>query len=108
MGERTISTMIIAVAARPPVTLVLEVAGGNAVTRDVPAVFTALVNPASEQSRVLRFEWDFGEEATSVTTGPSCTYVFTSLGTKTISVTAVLADGTRTSAATMVVVKAPS
>jgi PKD repeat protein len=107
LGERAVSTMIVAVVARPAVTLVIDVAGGNAVTIDGPVVFRAIVNPASEQSRVIRFEWDFGDEGRSTTTGHSCTHVFTSLGLKVVSVAAVLSDGTRSSAVTMVVVKAP-
>jgi PKD repeat protein len=108
LGERSTSTMIVAVVARPPVTVTLEVSGGQVVTVEVPVVFRAVVSPSSEQSRVVRFEWDFGGESSSTTAGSSSTHVFTSLGTKRISVSAVLTDGTRSSAETTVVVKAPS
>jgi PKD repeat protein len=108
LGERATSTMIVAVVARPSVTVVVEVAGGQTVALDVPVVFRAIVNPPSEQSRIIRFEWDFGDEAGSMTTGNACTHAFTSVGMRIISVTAVLSDSTRTSASTTIVVKPPS
>lgn len=105
-GERAIATTILSVVPRPPLTITLDVVGGTTPTAGNPVTFNAIVGPATELSRISRFEWDFGEGGALVTTnGSSTSRIFTAAGAKTITVTVVTSDNARFTAQTTILVK---
>ena len=60
---------------------------------NVPTTFTATVTQPAGMLEIDRYEWDFGDGETTVTTGNVTSHVYTSSGLKVATVRAVEKDG---------------
>ena len=86
----TVATVIVVEAAAP---LNVTITAPATVQVNVPATFTATVTQPAGTLEIVRYEWDFGDGASSDTTGPSTSHVYTSAGLKVVTVRAVEKDG---------------
>ena len=88
-----VATVIVVEAAAPlNVTVTSSL---STVQVDVPVTFTATVTQAQSSGapEIDRYEWDFGDGRTAVTTGNITSHVYTSAGRKSVEVRAVEKDG---------------
>jgi PKD repeat protein len=66
-----------------------------------PVTFTATVSQLPAGVTIDHFEWDFGDgSAPRSTTSTTTSHIFTAVGNYSVSVTAVMSDGTRSSSTT--------
>ena len=107
-SETTETSTAVTVTARP--TLGVNVSpGAGPHRRCQPVTFTATVTPSTES--VSAYEWRItnasgGDEGTFTTTGNQLTRVFSSTGTRNVTVTAVTPDGRRGTGQAQVIVEA--
>jgi adhesin/invasin len=106
-GESSTATSVIAVQPRPPVLITVDVLGGtNAIVKNVPVVFSVTVNPATEQARVVRYEWDFGDLAPPISVNSSTiSRVYPTSGLRTYKVSVFMTDGQKFTAEGAIFVK---
>jgi PKD repeat protein len=82
------------VDVRPPTPINVTVTASNSSPQVNAAVtFTATVTASGVT--ISRFEWDFGDGSSTVTTGSAASHVYRSAGRRTITVTAVSTEATR-------------
>ena len=89
----TVATVIVVEAASPlNVTVISSL---STVQVDVPVTFTATVTqaPSAGAPEIDRYEWNFGDGRTAVTTGNITSHVYTDAGRRSIEVRAVEKDG---------------
>ena len=84
-----VATSVTILPAQPPGVIVT--ASDSTPSLNQIITLTATVNGAT--STIQRFEWDFGDGTTAVTTGPLITKSYSAIGTKVIRVTVVQAIG---------------
>jgi PKD repeat protein len=90
-GQRSSATMSVTIAPAAPISVTIGVSATP--TEDAVVTFTATVLPASSQALVQRYEWDFGDGATTTTSGNIATHIYQSDGPTTVTVRAVTVDG---------------
>ena len=86
----TVATIILVEAAAP---LNVTITAPATVQVNVPTTFTATVTQPAGTLEIDRYEWNFGDGETAVTTGSSTSHVYTSSGLKVATVRAVEKDG---------------
>jgi hypothetical protein len=91
-GDTSTTSLAINVAARPPVGVNVTDNRGGSPQRCQSVTFTAAVTPAGET--VSSYEWQISSESSPVTTtGNQLTRIFTTTGTRTVTVSATTPDG---------------
>ncbi len=89
-GERTSVSTVVDVRPPTPINVTLSSTTASP-TVGAPVNFDANVTPATVT--ITRYEWDFGDGQSTVTSGDTTSHIYTSAGRKTVSVTAVSSDG---------------
>jgi PKD repeat protein len=97
-GATGSASTAIVVTPKPTASVLLEsIKNPSSISGDAPPKFTATVTQLPSGVTVDHFEWNFGDGATRSTTGNSTNHAYTLPGTYTVTVTAVLSDGSRSS-----------
>ena len=86
----TVATVLLVEAAAP---LNVTITAPATVQVNVPATFTATATQPAGTLEIDRYEWNFGDGQTAVTTGSVTSHVYTSSGLKVATVRAVEKDG---------------
>jgi PKD repeat protein len=96
-GERTTATTTIVVASPPPLIVQLNLQDSGSV--NTPVSFRVTVTGDTTPSRILRYEWDFGDGTPIVSlNSPATSHAYTTQGVKVVRVTVVTRDGERLTA----------
>lgn len=95
-GERSTATTVITVQTPAPLTITLNLQDSAAVNS--PVSFRASVTGDTTPSRVVRYEWDFGDGTSAVLNSPATSHIYTTVGRKVVRVTVVTIDGARSTA----------
>ena len=78
----TVSTSVTILPAQPPGVVITA----SDPTPNINQIFTLTVTVTGATSTIQRFEWDFGDGTTAITTGPQITKAYPTAGTKVIRV----------------------
>jgi PKD repeat protein len=89
-GESGVATAGVVVAEATPINVVLSHSPASPTTYST-VTFTTAVTPTT--APVARYEWDFGDGGTRITSGGSTTHVYDKIGLKVVRVRVVLTDG---------------
>jgi PKD repeat protein len=92
-GERGVATTVISVQPGTPLSVTLSVQ--DTATVNTPVSMRATVTGENSASRVVRYEWDFGDGSTAVLNSPATSHIYTTTGRKVVRVTVVTTDGQR-------------
>jgi PKD repeat protein len=89
-GEGTSVSTVVEVRPPTPINVTLS-STTSSPTVGTPVNFDANVTPATVT--ITRYEWDFGDGQSTVTSGDTTSHIYTSAGRRTVSVTAVSSEG---------------
>lgn len=92
-GERSTATTVITVIAATPIVVTLNLQDSAAI--NTPVSFRASVTGDTNPSRIVRYEWDFGDGTSASVNSPAISHVYTVVGRKIVRVTVVTTDGSR-------------
>ena len=84
-----VATSVTILPAQPPGVIITP----STTTPTVNQVVTLTATVSGATSTIQRYEWDFGDGTTAVTTGPQTTKSWSTVGTKVVRVTVVQAVG---------------
>ncbi len=90
-NHESVSTVTTVLAA-PPVQVTLQASSTQPVTGQT-VTFTATTGTLPAGAVIQRYDWNFGDGATTSTTSGAATHIYSSTGPKDISVTVVLSNG---------------
>jgi PKD repeat protein len=95
-GEQTTVSTLASVLPRAPVIVTITVSPSTPPAVNDVVTFTATATQTGGgASQILRYEWNFGDGTSSVTTGASTTHIYATAGAKLVTVTVVASDGSR-------------
>jgi hypothetical protein len=100
-GER--STTITVINVQPATPLVVTLTTDSQPLVNTPTSIQVRVSP--ESTLIARYEYDFGDGTTAVLNSSQTNHIYTSVGRKTIRVTAVTVDGRRATGQTEILVR---
>jgi PKD repeat protein len=92
-GERSVATLVLTV--QEPAALAVTLNLLDTAPVNTPVSMRVAVTGDTTPSRVLRYEWDFGDGTTASVNSPQINHVYTSPGRKTVRATVVTTDGAR-------------
>lgn len=101
-GERVSTSAVVRVVPAVPLNVNLSVSPTTGTVDEVVS-FTATVSGSAVP--IERFDWDFGDGTSATTSGTTVNHVYTTAGTRTVTVTATTVEGVRgSSQLTLIVV----
>jgi len=104
--SESVST-VVTVTSPVPLAVTLAASSAQPVTGQT-VTFTATTGAVPPGAVILRYDWDFGDGATTTTTSNVATHIYASPGTRDINVTVVLSNAATGTAVTTIIVTNPA
>ena len=101
-NSESVSTVMIVLPA-PPVQVTLQ-ASSTQPTKNQTVTFTATVGTLPAGAVIQRYDWNFGDGATTTTSSGNASHIYSTTGPKDISVTVTLSNGSAGQGLTSIVV----